>query len=227
MTSDFESALRSLLKSVIREVIDEALSERVSAGGQPPGRSDDPFLLSSREAAERLAISQGQLYRMTKAGLLPCVRVGRLVRYSAETIQQWIRNTESGEVVVPPARRTKPKPVNANVPKPKKLRQKTAPARHPEKVFQAPAHNSPRQQVAAGRHHEPRTEAEERPNPFSLLLNELGVARSALPPLTNGDLRRIAEVDVPTIHGWLYLGRELPEAALGRLREHFGAYRAD
>ena len=92
----------------IRDVLHEVLGERVSSVGEALGRSDDAFLLSSREAAERLAISQGQLYHMTKAGVLPCVRVGRLVRYSTDTIQQWIRNTESGEVVVPPARRTTP-----------------------------------------------------------------------------------------------------------------------
>lgn len=41
-------------------------------------------------------------------------------------------------------------------------------------------------------------------------------------PVTNGELKRIAEVDIPAMHGWLYLGRELPEAALEKLRRHFG-----
>ena len=32
---------------------------------------------------------------------------------------------------------------------------------------------------------------------------------------------RIAEVDLPTFHSWMYFGRELPEVALENLRRHF------
>ena len=32
---------------------------------------------------------------------------------------------------------------------------------------------------------------------------------------------RIAEVDMPTMHGWLYLNRRLPEEALNRLKSHY------
>ena len=44
--------------------------------------------------------------------------------------------------------------------------------------------------------------------------------------LTNGDLMRIAEVDTPVLHGWMYLNRELPEEALQKLRDHFVSYRS-
>ena len=54
------------------------------------------------------------------------------------------------------------------------------------------------------------------------MLKEIGVDRTSLPALTNGDLRRIAEVDIPTMHGWLYLNRELPTEAMEKLRRHFG-----
>jgi hypothetical protein len=157
------------------------------------------------------------------------VRLGRLVRYSTETIQQWIRNTESGEVVVPARCRStvKPKPTTKTVPK-LKPRKKTAPARTPRTTVKATSEDTPRRETAAPRQRKA-TEAksEERVNPFSLLLKELGVERSAMPSITNGDLMRIAEVDLPTMHGWIYLGRGLPEAALNKLREHFGAYRIE
>jgi len=48
----------------------------------------------------------------------------------------------------------------------------------------------------------------------------MGVDRSSLPPLTNGDLMRIAEVDLPTFHGWQYLNKPLPEPALERLKAY-------
>lgn len=70
-------------------------------------------------------------------------------------------------------------------------------------------------------------EEERRPNPFDLLLEEIGVCRKNLPPLTNGDLRRVADVDIPIMHGWQYLNRELPAEALLRLRDHFIQYRKD
>jgi len=231
MTGDFEKAFRGLLKSVIQEVLKETLGAHVPTVGHPsnPSDSDERFLLRPREAAERLGISQKNLYTMTKSGVLPCVRVGRLVRYSTETIRQWIRNTESSEVVVASTRRStsKPKPTTVTVPKQRKPRQKTTPARTPGTTAKATSEHTPWEETAAPRLYKA-TEAksEERTNPFSLLLKELGVERNALPTIANGDLRRIAEVDLPTMHGWIYLGRELPEAALNKLREHFGAYRA-
>jgi hypothetical protein len=54
-----------------------------------------------------------------------------------------------------------------------------------------------------------------------LLLKEIGVDPDVVGPLTNGELRRIADVDVATFHGWMHLGREIPEEALDRLRRHF------
>jgi hypothetical protein len=52
-------------------------------------------------------------------------------------------------------------------------------------------------------------------------LDELGIDRSKLPPITNGDLMRFAEVDIATMHGWLYLSQPLPKVAMNRLREYF------
>ncbi len=37
---------------------------------------------------------------------------------------------------------------------------------------------------------------------------------------------RIAEVDTPVLHGWMYLNRELPVEALQKLRDHFASYRS-
>ena len=51
------------------------------------------------------------------------------------------------------------------------------------------------------------------------------VGSKDVPAVTNGDLMRIAEVDIPVFHDWMYMNRELPEEALEKLREHFRDYR--
>jgi hypothetical protein len=58
-------------------------------------------------------------------------------------------------------------------------------------------------------------------------LSEIGVDHDDLPVITNGNLMRIAEVDIPTLHGWKYLHRPLPEAAEEKLRAHFRQYRKE
>jgi hypothetical protein len=45
----------------------------------------------------------------------------------------------------------------------------------------------------------------------------LGIQPERFPRLTNGDLRKAAEVDIATMHGWIYRGGELPEANLKKL----------
>jgi excisionase family DNA binding protein len=50
-----------------------------------------PFLLTARQAAKLLSISERTLYAFTKDGTLPVVRLGRSVRYSLEDLREWIR----------------------------------------------------------------------------------------------------------------------------------------
>jgi hypothetical protein len=52
-------------------------------------------------------------------------------------------------------------------------------------------------------------------------MREVGIDRSTLPPVTNGELMRIAEVDMMTMHGWQHLHWPLPEEAANKLKEHF------
>jgi len=58
---------------------------------------DEPFLLSARDAAKRLSISQRTLFTLTSTGRIPCVRIGRLVRYSVDTLKKWIKDHESAD----------------------------------------------------------------------------------------------------------------------------------
>ena len=48
------------------------------------------LLMTARDAARALAISERQLWQRTKDGEIPCVRIGRSVRYSPDDLRKWI-----------------------------------------------------------------------------------------------------------------------------------------
>jgi excisionase family DNA binding protein len=50
-----------------------------------------PILVDSREAARLLAISTRKLWSLTDCGEIPCLRIGRAVRYAVEDLQQWVK----------------------------------------------------------------------------------------------------------------------------------------
>lgn len=48
------------------------------------------LLLRLDEAAKALAISPRKLWSLTNCGEVPCVRIGRTVRYEVADLQNWI-----------------------------------------------------------------------------------------------------------------------------------------
>jgi excisionase family DNA binding protein len=55
----------------------------------------EPMLLTVRQAAKVLSISERTLFTLTKGGDIPHVRIGRLVRYAPSALQDWIeRNSQ-------------------------------------------------------------------------------------------------------------------------------------
>ncbi len=48
------------------------------------------LLLTPREAAEALTISPRTLWGLTSSGQIPCIRIGRSVRYEIDGLRQWI-----------------------------------------------------------------------------------------------------------------------------------------
>ncbi len=57
---------------------------------------DNPRLLRANEAADTLAISTRKLWELTNRGEIPCVRIGRLVRYDPADLQAWIERKKTG-----------------------------------------------------------------------------------------------------------------------------------
>jgi excisionase family DNA binding protein len=56
---------------------------------------DRPFwdaqgLLGAREVAARLNVSRDRVYELARQRLIPCVRLGRQVRFDAAALEHWI-----------------------------------------------------------------------------------------------------------------------------------------
>lgn len=56
----------------------------------------DRILLRPREAAEVLGVCERTLWSLTQTGDLPCVRLGKAVRYRPETLREWAEASEKG-----------------------------------------------------------------------------------------------------------------------------------
>lgn len=51
-----------------------------------------PLLYTARQTAAALVVSQRTLWTLTQKRGLPCVRVGRLVRYAPDDLKAWIES---------------------------------------------------------------------------------------------------------------------------------------
>ncbi|HTN77710.1 MAG TPA: helix-turn-helix domain-containing protein [Pirellulaceae bacterium] len=54
----------------------------------PPVAED--LLIRQSDAARMLAISDRKLWSLTKQGIVPCVKVGKTVRYSPEALREFV-----------------------------------------------------------------------------------------------------------------------------------------
>ena len=50
----------------------------------------EPLCLRAHEAAVMLGVSERHLWSMTNRGEIPCVRMGRAVRYPLELLKRWL-----------------------------------------------------------------------------------------------------------------------------------------
>lgn len=56
---------------------------------------DERLLVKPLEAARLLTISERTLWALTNRGDLPCVRIGRAVRYDRGDLLDWIKKQKS------------------------------------------------------------------------------------------------------------------------------------
>lgn len=57
---------------------------------------NEVLLVANGEAARILSIGKRKLWSETNCGNIPCVRIGRAVRYSVEALRQWIAEQSVG-----------------------------------------------------------------------------------------------------------------------------------
>lgn len=157
-----------------------------------------------------------------RAGTSPCVRVGRLVRYSVETLRKWIKDRESAEHA-PLPRKAQPKcpsvkPGQAMVPRAASKR--CSPRRKKPVLVPEPSAVQGRAKTVSERSRSV-VESAERSSRFTQFLKSVSITPSNLPHLTNGELMPVAGVDLVQWHGWQYLGKAVPDEALERLSQHF------
>lgn len=53
-------------------------------------------LMTADEVAEMLSVPTRWVREHTRSGLLPCVRLGRYVRYRGDAVDEWVAAQESG-----------------------------------------------------------------------------------------------------------------------------------
>ena len=58
--------------------------------GEHVARLDTP-LLTAAEAAQLLAVKPSWIYEAVRAGTLPCLRLGRHIRFTRPMLEEWLR----------------------------------------------------------------------------------------------------------------------------------------
>jgi excisionase family DNA binding protein len=73
------------------------VAERVHGNGRQLSRAEATgtgTLLTADELAEILGVPTGWIYRQSRAGAIPTVKLGRYYRYRLEAIERWIVERE-------------------------------------------------------------------------------------------------------------------------------------
>jgi excisionase family DNA binding protein len=84
--------LEPLIRRVVQETLAQLGREHGAPATGPTGSepaSTGAVLLTARQAARALAISERKLWELTKQGQIPHVRVGRAVRYRPADLDAW------------------------------------------------------------------------------------------------------------------------------------------
>jgi len=228
MPNDLENAIHGLVKIVVQEVVSDLQSRGLLVNpitSEPDPVPNDRLLLRSHEVAKRLAISERHLHRMTVDGGLPCVRIGQSVRYRVEAVQDWLREAESTDAPQPRQQASVKKiSIKTKQPKIPQISQQKKVKKQTVTKPKISAKVSTQKKGPTKKSSPKRTNLEpeqERTNPFKLLLEEIGVDHDKLGPVTFGELMKITEVDLPTFHGLMYKGHDMPAEVLEKLRKHF------
>ena len=65
---------------------------------RPPIQQQPQQLLTPEEVAALLGVSRLFVIRQSRAGRIPNVKIGKVYRYRANTIESWLESQESGKL---------------------------------------------------------------------------------------------------------------------------------
>jgi len=54
-------------------------------------------LLNIAEAGEWLGLSESFLYKLVESDSIPCIRIGRVIRFDIKELEAWLREDEEEE----------------------------------------------------------------------------------------------------------------------------------
>jgi excisionase family DNA binding protein len=64
--------------------------------------SEESGLWAVADVASFLGVSRSWVYQAAASGTLPCIRLGALLPFEAETLKAWVRGERAGRVVTLP-----------------------------------------------------------------------------------------------------------------------------
>lgn len=76
-------------------------SERTSVVGTTHTVCLEPLALRPKDAAQALGISERLLWSLTNQGVIPHIRLGKVVLYSVDALREWLAQRASGKGVPP------------------------------------------------------------------------------------------------------------------------------
>jgi excisionase family DNA binding protein len=89
-----EHQLVELAEIVARQVVAALPEERPGRADHGPAAATAGGLLTAGEIAKRLGVKPGWIYRQSRAGAIPTVRLGRYYRYRLDAIEAWLAERE-------------------------------------------------------------------------------------------------------------------------------------
>jgi excisionase family DNA binding protein len=63
-------------------------------------KTENEHLLTIGQVANRLQVSPSWLYRKAKAGLIPHIRIGSVLRFEEEKIAAWVNEHRMGDLSI-------------------------------------------------------------------------------------------------------------------------------
>jgi|GraSoi2013_100cm_1033763.scaffolds.fasta_scaffold87902_2 excisionase family DNA binding protein len=64
--------------------------------------SEESGLWAVADVATFLRVSKSWVYQAAASGTLPCIRLGALLRFEADTLRAWVRGEHAGKAVTLP-----------------------------------------------------------------------------------------------------------------------------